>query len=76
MILSIGRVCKKIKGRDAGKYCVVVDKTGKSIIIDGKGMKRSKCNIFHLVPMPVTIDITKNDNAEAIGKKLAEAGIN
>ncbi|PKP60692.1 MAG: 50S ribosomal protein L14e [Candidatus Altiarchaeales archaeon HGW-Altiarchaeales-1] len=76
MILSIGRVCKKIKGRDAGKYCVVVDKAGKTVVVDGKGMKKSKSNIFHLVPMPVTIDITKNDNTETIVKKLAEAGIN
>lgn len=76
MILSIGRVCKKVKGRDAGKYCVVVDRMGKMVVIDGKGMKRSKCNIFHLEPMPITIDITKSDNKETIVKKLAEAGIN
>jgi len=76
MILSIGRVCKKIKGRDAGKYCVVVDKAGKTVVVDGKGMKKSKSDIFHLVPMPITIDITKNDNTETIVKKLAEAGIN
>jgi len=76
MILSIGRVCKKIKGKDAGKYCAVVNKIGKMVVIDGKGMKRSKSDIFHLEPMPVTIDITKNDNTEAIVKKLTEAGIN
>ncbi len=76
MILTIGRVCKKVKGKDAGKYCVVVNRTGKTVVVDGKGMKRRKSNIFHLEPMPVTIDITKNDNKETIVKKLAEAGIN
>jgi len=76
MILSIGRVCKKVKGRDAGKYCVVVDKLGKkTVVIDGKGMKRTKCNVFHLEPMPVTIDITKNDSTETIIRKLEEHGI-
>jgi len=44
-------------------------------VIDGKGMKRTKCNVFHLEPMPVTIDITKNDSTETIIRKLEERGI-
>lgn len=60
MIMEVGRICRIVRGKDAGKYCVVVDKTEKSFVtIDGKGMKRSKANVLHLEPLPKVLEIKK-----------------
>lgn len=75
MILTIGRVCKKISGVEAGSYCVVVDKVGKDVIIDGKNVKRGKCCIKHLFPLPVVLEITKNQDKETIVKLMEDKGL-
>ena len=58
VVLEVGRVCMKIAGREAGKYCVVIKPVGKSkeeksfVIVTGPrlltGVKRRKSNIDHL----------------------------
>ena len=55
MILDKGRVCLKIAGREAGKYCVIVEPVDESfVLITGPKsitrIKRRKCNIEHLEP--------------------------
>ena len=61
MILSVGRVCKKVKGRDAGNYCVVIGKLdGNSVLVDGKDVARKKVSIKHLEPLPLNVKIKEN----------------
>lgn len=65
--LEIGRVCMKVAGREAGKYCVVVKKindafvevTGPKILT---GVKRRRANIEHLEPLEYILAI--NDGAD------------
>ena len=75
MIMDIGRVCKTVKGRDMGKYCVVVDAIDKKsdsnlVLIDGKDIRRRKVNIMHLEPLPLILDISKGDDTAKVIKAL------
>ena len=80
MIMNIGRVCRKIKGKDAGKYCVVVNRFGRRdknfVLIDGVGIKRRKINTSHIEPLPVVLEIEKNADTDAVVNALNEKGIN
>ena len=50
-MLTVGRLCIKIAGRDAGKQCVIVDVLDHNkVLIDGL-TRRRPCNILHLEPM-------------------------
>ncbi len=75
MIMNIGRVCRMVKGKDAGNYCAIVDRVDKNfVLVDGKGIKRKKVNIMHLEPLPVVLEIGKNANTDAVVKALDNAG--
>ena len=78
--MNIGRVCRKIKGKDAGKYCVVVNRFGRRdksfVLIDGVGVKRRKINTSHIEPLPVVLEIEKNADTDAVVNALNEKGIN
>ncbi|MBY9014443.1 MAG: 50S ribosomal protein L14e [Candidatus Lokiarchaeota archaeon] len=76
-VYDIGRVCVKTTGREAGKYCVVVDIIDKNyVIIDGLNVRRRRANYKHLEPISETIDIKKgakhSDLEEAIKKAKLE----
>jgi len=75
MIMSIGRVCVKVKGRDSGNYCVVVDKSGYSVVIEGKNIKRSKCNVRHLEPLPFVLEVQRNTEREVLLKEMSKIGL-
>lgn len=73
--LEIGRLCIKISGREAGSYCVIVDKKDNNfVIVDGQ-VKRRKCNINHLISLEQKLDINKNASTEEVVKKLKQMGI-
>jgi large subunit ribosomal protein L14e len=64
-----GRVCLKITGREAGKYCIIVDSIDDNfVLITGPktvtGVKRRKCNIDHIEPTENKLEIdSKADDA-------------
>ncbi len=49
-VIEAGRVCIKRKGREAGKKIVVTSVKGNYAFIEGKGVKKRRCNIIHLYP--------------------------
>ena len=68
--LEVGRLCMKTSGREAGKYCVIVDKKdNKFVIIDGQ-VKRRRCSINHLISLEPKITIKKNAPTSEVIKKL------
>ncbi len=74
-MIHIGRVCIKIAGRDAGKRCVIVDVLDKSfVLIDGE-TRRRKCNILHLEPLDLVVEIEKGAGREAVAEALKKEGI-
>lgn len=78
--IEIGRVCKKLTGREAGRYCVVIDviDEGYTTITGPRslsGVKRRKCNILHLEPIETIIEIKKEASDEEVAKALDKAGM-
>jgi len=75
MILEVGRVCKKVRGRNAGELCVVIKKPEKKrVLVEGRTIKRKEVNIMHLEPLPVVLKIKKEPPREELLKALEEAG--
>jgi large subunit ribosomal protein L14e len=78
--METGRVCMKIAGREAGKYCVVVKKmndafvevTGPKILT---GVKRRRANIEHLEPLEYVLQINDSASDEDVVAALEKAGL-
>lgn len=76
--IEIGKVCKKLQGREAGRYCVVIDTIDESYVMvtgprDITDVRRRKCNILHLEPTDDKLDIKKNASDEDVTKALDKA---
>ena len=74
-MLNIGTICIKIAGREAGKYCVVVDVIDKKYVLIDGNLRRRKCNIAHLEPTDKSIKITKSTTTNEIHKLLSTISI-
>jgi large subunit ribosomal protein L14e len=80
-VYDIGRVCVKTLGREAARYCVIVDIIDKNyLLIDGTNVRRRRCNYKHLEPIDKMIDIDKgashDDVIDAIKSADAEKLMN
>jgi large subunit ribosomal protein L14e len=72
--VEIGRVCVKIAGREAGKKCVVVEKVDKNfVVIDSPFVKRRRCNIRHLEPLDIVVDIKEGASSKEVEEALRKA---
>ncbi len=63
--MDIGRICLKMKGREAGKRCVIVDVIDRNyVMVTGPfeltGVKRRRINMNHLKPLDEAIEIPRN----------------
>ncbi len=67
-MFETGRICMKVAGREAGRFCVVIGKekgdekefvivTGPKIVTK---VRRRKCNVHHLEPTPLKIKVKEN----------------
>ncbi len=75
MLFEIGRLCVKIAGRDARKYCVVIENLDKNyVMVDGE-TRRKKVNINHLEPLGVVLKLKKNASNDEVTEALKEAKI-
>lgn len=73
--VEAGRLCIKTSGREAGRYCVIIDKKDSNfVVIDGQ-VKRRKCNISHLIVLEQKIDVKKDASTADIIKKLKAINI-
>ncbi len=73
-MFTVGRVCLKKAGRDAGKCCVVIeDLENGYVTIDGQ-TRRKKCNVEHLEPTQKTVKIGKNEEHEKVKTELEKLG--
>ncbi len=73
--MNVGRVCVKIAGREAGSFCVIIERGDKTFaLIDGP-VKRRKCNIVHLEPTNKVVDVSKSMDKKEILDRLAALGL-
>ncbi len=75
MIMDTGRVCLKIAGRDSGHYAVIVNKIDNNYVLIDGNVRRKKCNIKHLEPTSLKLNIKQNASTEDIKKALAKANL-
>ena len=68
--MKIGQVCIKLAGRDAKKYCAIIDIIDETYVLIEGETRRKKCNIKHLEPINVKIKADKNTSKEEILKLL------
>ena len=84
-VLEIGRVCMKIAGREAGRYCVVIKEAGKAkdeksfVFVTGPrlltGVKRRKVNIDHLKATEHKVEVKENATDEEVLGGYEKAGL-
>ncbi len=79
-LVTIGRLGVKLRGRDAGKKCVIVNILDKNfVLVTGPkqltGVRRRKVNIDHILLLPQQIKISKNSSDEEVLKALQEANL-
>ncbi|MCF2137460.1 MAG: 50S ribosomal protein L14e [Candidatus Thorarchaeota archaeon] len=79
-LYETGRVCVKTMGREAGSYCVVIQQmNGKFVMITGpkkiNGVRRRSCNIRHLEPLTLKIDIKEGASDDDVLKALENADL-
>lgn len=73
--IEIGRICTKMKGREAGKKCVIVDIIDKSfVLITGPktltGIKRRRVNVQHVTSTEDCVKITRGASDVDVLKAL------
>lgn len=75
-MFSIGRVCIKIAGRDAGKTCVVVKKVDDVFVMIEGETRRRKCNTKHLEILDKKLNINEDASFDEVAKVFkSELGI-
>ncbi len=74
-VFTIGRVCYKTRGRDAGKKVVVVESVKKGFVhVEGRYTKKSKCNVTHLLPTTQKITLPSSYSRMELQKMLEKTG--
>ena len=69
-LLDTGRVCRKTRGRDAGEFVVICEKTEGGFMVEGARSKRNKVAAAHLEPTDLIVS-TKNVAKELEDNNLA-----
>jgi large subunit ribosomal protein L14e len=75
-VFEVGRVAVKTLGREAGQHCVVVDIIDKSyVLIDGLKVRRRRCNVKHLAPIPEVLDIKKGAKSKKVKAAIEKSDL-
>jgi len=63
--MDIGRVCLKVKGREQGERCVVLDVVDRNfVIVVGPNVKRRRVNMNHIKPLDEVVPLQRNATDE------------
>ncbi len=78
--MNVGTVCMKVSGREAGAICCIVKPVDKAfVMVTGPklvtGIKRRRCNIAHLEPVGMFLDIKEDSSDDEIMEAYKKAGI-
>lgn len=74
-LFTVGRLCVKLAGRDAGQYCVVVEPVDNLYVVVDGATRRRRVNVKHLEPLAEILDIGKG-TSENVTKAFAARGLN
>jgi len=78
--IEVGRICLKIRGRESGRHCVIIDVIDRNyVLVTGpknvNGVRRRRANINHLKPTDDLIKIKRGASDEEVYKALVENGL-
>jgi large subunit ribosomal protein L14e len=78
--IEVGRLFVKIRGREAGRKCVIVEIIDDNFVLitgpkEVSGVKRRRANINHIELLPEKINIEPGASDEDVKKALEEAGL-
>jgi len=78
--IEVGRVCVKIRGREAGRKCVIVAIIDQNyVLVTGPknltGVRRRRVNINHIEPLDKKIDIRPEASDEEVLEAIRRAGL-
>ena len=73
-LFSVGRVCFKIAGRDAGRRCVVVEAIDDHFVLVDGDVRRKKVNVKHLEPLADVLELKENAPHSAVKTAFEKAG--
>ncbi len=73
--MDVGRIYVKLKGREAGSRCVIVDVVDRNYVIvtgppEVTGVRRRRVNMSHLQPLDEVVEISRNASDEEIAELL------
>ena len=64
---DVGRVCIKLKGREMGRECVIVDVIDRNyVVVAGPEVKRRRVNMNHLSPLDRTLVLARDASDEEV----------
>ncbi len=75
--IEVGRVCVKLRGRKAGKRCVIVDIIDRNYVLvtgpkDLTGVRRRRINMNHLQLLADKLDIERNASDDEVRDALQQ----
>jgi large subunit ribosomal protein L14e len=78
--IEVGRICVKIRGREAGRKCVIVTIIDQNyVLVTGPksltGVRRRRVNINHVEPLDKKIDIRPEASDEEVLEAIRRAGL-
>jgi len=73
-MIETGRICMKLMGREAGKYCAILKKVDDNYVLVDGDVRRRKCNLKHLELIDVVINIKSTATKKEIIKLLQGIG--
>jgi len=78
--LNVGTVCMKVAGKEGGSVCTVIKPVDKTfVMITGPRLvtqvKRRRCNIEHLEPTNVKLDIKEDATDEEVIEAYKKANV-
>jgi len=65
-LYTVGRLCLKIAGRDAGKKCVIIENVDDSFVFVDGATRRKKVNVKHLEPLNTVLEIKEKASHEDV----------
>ncbi len=74
-LYTVGRLCLKIAGRDAGKKCVIIENVDDSFVFIDGATRRKKVNVKHLEPLAQVIKIKEKASPEDVKTAFEKLGI-
>jgi large subunit ribosomal protein L14e len=68
---DVGRLCFKLKGREAGSKCIIVDVIDRNyVVVAGPEVRRRRVNMSHLEPLDETVKIRRGASDEEVAAAL------